>query len=100
MANRVTLRRLREPASPPVRLRPPALRQVFRQLRAIEIRTDYYLAATVTAQPRPPARLPKVAFQPRLSQSRNPRGRLGSVPRRDMRGLSVLYDSFSLQHCP
>src|SRR4051794_33673862 len=100
MANRVTWRRLREPASPPVRLRPPALREVFRQLRAIQIRTDFYLAATVTAQPRPPARLLKAAFQPRLFQSRNLRGRLGSVPRRDMRGLSVLYVSFPLQNWP
>src|SRR6266704_4169928 len=64
MPSRVTWRRLREPEWPPVRLRPPALPQVFPRLRAIVVLADLCLATTATARPPPPARLLKAACWP------------------------------------
>src|SRR4029077_7263276 len=59
MASRVISRRLRKIAWTPVRLRPPALLQVFRRLRAVVVLADFYLTATAAARRRRPARLLK-----------------------------------------
>src|SRR5262245_38651857 len=61
MASRVTRGRSGESGWPLVRLRPPALLQVFPRLRAIVVLADFYLAATATARQRPLVRLPKAA---------------------------------------
>src|SRR4029077_18442149 len=77
MANRVISGRSREPDWPQVRLRLPALSQVFRRPRAILVLADFCLAATATARPLPLARLPKAGCWPRPFQSRNPHVRPG-----------------------
>src|SRR5262245_21839995 len=79
MASRVTWRRSQESEWPLVRLRPPALPQVSRRLRAIVILADSCLAATAIVQQPPPARLLKVAHWPPPFRQRNLHGRLRSV---------------------
>src|SRR5262245_62652745 len=100
MASRVTWRHSKEPEWPLVRLRPPALPQVFRRQRAIVILADFCLAGTATVRPPLPARLLKAAWLPGLCQGKYLRGRLGRVSQLDMQDLTVRCVSSSLQHCP